>query len=355
MLTPKNSLLKIFCLFLCFLFTPIANADRFCVKVVLLGKIGSGKTTLHSLLKCADGSTFIDSHTLKPDECMYPKHTINISVQTKTVVDTDLNFDNNYYFNDDVRVHRFAPHQFRNGCIRLGDDEMKLDCFIYDTTAESKHESLVDEFCNNAHVIFLCVKAEDFTYRKNGKLYFKESEDFYKLLRKIPKIAPKSKVIIFLTQIENIEGASNELKNQIKNFVGNIKKQNEFKDYVHSSFNFDLDYSDKEALDAFQTSVNFHGGYINKYVKMFIMNFTCQPLSYYSSDDPRLVGLLNSLREKNPNYFPKTPKGFSSFIIKEEKKYVETYTNNDCTGSKSTRTRTKNEYKLKVLKNADEE
>lgn len=358
MLTPKNSLLKIFCLFLCFLFTPIANADRFCVKVVLLGKIGSGKTTLHSLLKCADEATFIDSDKLKPDECMYPKHTINISVQTKTVVDTSLNWDNKHeYLNH--HKQRFAPYQWRNGCIRLGNNGMELDCFIYDTTAESKHESLVDEFCNNAHAIFLCVKAEDFTDRKNGKLYFKESEDFYKLLRKIPKIAPKSKVIIFLTQIENIEGASNELKNQIKNFVGNIKKQNEFKDYVHSSFNFDLDYSDKEALDAFQSSVNFSeegtGSSINKYVEMFIMGCACEPLSYYSSDDPRLVGLLNSLRKKNPNYFPKTPKGFSSFIIKEEKKYVETYTNNDCTGSKSTRTRTKNEYKLKVLKNADEE
>ena len=72
--------------------------------------------------------------------------------------------------------------------------------------------------------------------------------------------------------------------------------------------------------------------------------------------NPKLTGLLASLISKHGfDYFPKTPKGFSATIEKEEKKYVETYTNNDCTGSKSTRTRTKNEYKLKVLKNADED
>lgn len=415
----KNSLLKIFCVFLCFLFTPITKAyDEYYAKVVLLGEIGSGKTTLHTLLGCADCKS--DYWSEKKEVNMFPKHTINISVQTETKNDyRDLNFDNKEdstnIFGDPVGYDRFNPYQSNISCsditffspqtieesnqnkqrinnlkIELENKESaeekekiqkeinslinrgsgswafcRIKYLLYDTTAEKIHEKFIDEFCNNAHAIFLCVNAEDFIDRQNGKLYFQESEDFYKLLRKIPKIAPKSKVIIFLTQLGNIKNASNELKGQIKNFIENIKNQDEFKDYVHSSFDFTLDYSEPDAQKAFKSSFSY-GSYRNKYTKMFISTdgtghlwlepkFKLQELEILKKE-PRLNGLLASLIvEHGIDYFPKTPKGFSSFITKEEKKYVETVDNNDCTGSKSTRTRKKNEYKLKVIKNVDEE
>lgn len=359
MLTFKNSLLKIFCLFLCFLFTPITKADhRRYAKVVLLGKIGSGKTTLHTILQSNSG--FVANQGSLED-ILHPVHTTNLSVQTRT---SFKEYGNGVTI-DDLGIGRYHPLQLQDLNIDLHFDDNdynrgQINCYFYDTSAEEFHENTVDEFCNNAHAIFLCVKAEDFIYRQNGKLYFQESEDFYKLLRKIPKIAPKSKVIIFLTQIENVEGASNGLKNQIKNFIENIKNQDGFKDYVHNSFNFQLDYSDPITQKIFQ----YHAGIFynmpsNKYIKEFIGTF----YPTYSTDtvdkfkcNPGLYGLLSSLISRHGfDYFPKTPKGFSATI--EEKKYVETETvdNNDCTGSKSTRTRTKNEYKLKVLKNADED
>lgn len=312
---------------------------------------------------------------------MFPKHTVNISVQTKTDYDESklLNYDKDPYAFDNFDPYSSSQRNYLlnfNIDIPNVKEEAQISYLVYDTTAEEIHEKFIDEFCNNAHAIFLCVNAEDFIDRQNGKLYFQESEDFYKLLRKIPKIAPKSKVIIFLTQLGNIKDASNELKDQVKNFIKNIKDKDEFKDYVHSSFDFTLDYSDPDAIDAFKKSHSYDCFVRNKYTKMFIANL------YHPTDDldininrynvynyfkkgikgidnpfePQLNGLLASLIvEHGIDYFPKTPKGFSSFIIKEEKKYVETVDNNDCTGSKSTRTRKKNEYKLKVIKNVDEE
>ena len=297
-------------------------------------------------------------------DILHPVHTTNLSVQTRT----SFKEHGNGVTIDDLGIGRYHPLQLLDVHIPLTFNDNnhnfgEINCYFYDTSAEQFHENAVDEFYNNAHAIFLCVKAEDFIDRKNGKLYFQESEDFYKLLRKIPKIAPKSKVIIFLTQIENVEGASNELKNQIKNFIENIKNQDEFKDYVHNSFNFQLDYSDPITQKIFQHH-NVNSIYVskdseNKYIKEFIGKFHTvytSDIAYKFKCNPGLYGLLSSIiSEYGLDYFPKTPKGFSATI--EEKKYVETETvdNNDCTGSKSTRTRTKNEYKLKVLKNADED
>lgn len=359
----KNSLLKVFCLFFCFLFTPITKADDIrCVKVVLLGKIGSGKTTLHTALLSESGF-FSHGKGYTLEDILHPVHTTDLSVQTNT------NSKNNGYDLGKYRdsgFGRFFPIQIHDTYIEFGlisnYKPVEVRCYIYDTSAEQVHENAVDVFCNNAHAIFLCVKAEDFTDRQNGKLYFKESQDFYKLLRKIPKIAPKSKVIIFLTQIENIEGASNELKGQIKNFIKCIKDKEEFKDYVYSSFNFQLDYSDPITQKIFQHEnryPQYNPNSEQKYIKEFISeryHYDHTKIDDGSLKNPKLEGLIVSLINKHGfDYFPKTPKGFSATIEKEEKKYVETYTNNDCTGSKSTRTRTKNEYKLKVLKNADED
>lgn len=276
LMSKKNSLLKVFCLFLCFLFTPITKATHY-AKVVLLGKIGAGKTTLHRILAPGEEFSAVDLligiksgdktfNTLSSNagfekgkiesliaslpfaygKDYFSIHTENISMEAKlknkkpyVKYDINENKEKNENYASFVRntfLDNLNNESRKNFVIDHGKYEHnrpgRFDYYIFDTSAESRHEKLIDEFCNNANAIILVVKAEDFTSPNSfsGKIVFKGSDDFYRLLRKIPKIAPKSKTIIVLTQIDKIQ--NNDLKNQIREFIKSIKTNNEFKDYV---------------------------------------------------------------------------------------------------------------------------
>lgn len=275
LMSKKNSLLKVFCLFLCFLFTPITKATHY-AKVVLLGKIGAGKTTLHRILAPGElqyfdyimylqsgdksfnkfndickqtkfnGESLIASLPFAYGKNYFSIHTENISMEAKLKNKKRLveagsgpeSKEQNENYASFVRNTFFdnLNNESRQNFVLSWESEHKgpsrFYYYIFDTSAESRHEKLIDEFCNNANAIILVVNAQDFTGPNlfSGKIVFKESDDFYRLLRKIPKIAPKSKTIIVLTQIDKIQ--NNDLKNQIRGFIKSIKTNNEFKDYV---------------------------------------------------------------------------------------------------------------------------
>lgn len=290
LMSKKNSLLKVFCLFLCFLFTPITKATHY-AKVVLLGKIGAGKTTLHRILtpgefqafdyimylesgdksfnkfndlfeksgiKKGDSESLITSLPFAYGKDYFSTHTENISMEAKlknkkpyVKYDINENKEKNENYASFVR-NTFLDNlnnESRQNYVLSWKSEHKgpsrFYYYIFDTSAESRHEKLIDEFCNNANAIILVVNAQDFTAPNlfSGKITFKESYDFYKLLRKIPKIAPKSKTIIVLTQIDNIK--NNDLENQIREFIKSIKTNNEFKDYVFDTHEVMINENDE--------------------------------------------------------------------------------------------------------------
>lgn len=167
MLNLRSKLLKI--IFVAFLFTSfnvkstfgmeaapgISNDVRY-AKVVFLGYRGAGKTTLYNLLtqKLVDVNNYL--------------HTVQLDYEILSL----------YVNGKQVKV------------------------YLNDTSAEPKHEEVMNEFCKNAHIIFLVFDAKDLTIRKsNGDLPSDPQMHFENLIGKLNKISPKCRVIIVPTKM----------------------------------------------------------------------------------------------------------------------------------------------------------
>ena len=96
----------------------------------------------------------------------------------------------------------------------LGMDVKGTEVGVYlnDTSAEPRHQECIEQFCKNAHLIFIVFNALDLakasdeeSREKLGKnmkigVFSNCKEYFEKLLCNIPRIAPESKVILVVTR-----------------------------------------------------------------------------------------------------------------------------------------------------------
>ena len=130
--------------------------DRF-AKVVFLGYFCSGKTTLYNLLT-QNSVGMSTAHTTQID---YSK--IEIKVKDKSVC-----------------------------------------AYLFDTPGEPTQKVSVEEFCKNAHIIFVVVNAKNLMEGMNGVWPNKSQNYFENLLCSIPDLSPNCRIIVVLTQKYNI-------------------------------------------------------------------------------------------------------------------------------------------------------
>lgn len=95
----------------------------------------------------------------------------------------------------------------------LGMDVKRTEVGVYlnDTSAEPRHQECIEQFCKNAHLIFILLDASDLAQaldeeskeeseEKHENYWLSNHKDYFeKLLCNIPRIAPKSKVILVVT------------------------------------------------------------------------------------------------------------------------------------------------------------
>lgn len=164
MLNVKNNFLKIMFAIFVYVFwglNPAFGMEYSKVggyaKVVFLGNFRAGKTVLYNLL----------SH--KTNSLQDTQHTRQISV-------TDMEYDIN---------------------------GKKVQVYLGDTSAEPGHKKVMDEFCKNAHIIFVIVNAKELV-ESNGLNVTTTQKYFERLLCDLPDIAPNCRVIVVLTQKDKI-------------------------------------------------------------------------------------------------------------------------------------------------------
>ena len=153
----KTKLIAILFIFFNFFISTASFAyDRF-AKVVFLGYFCSGKTTLYNLLT-QNSVGMSTAHTTQID---YSK--IEIKVKDKSVC-----------------------------------------AYLFDTPGEPTQKASVEEFCKNAHIIFVVVNAKNLIESMNGVWPNKSQNYFENLLCSIPGLSPNCGIIVVLTQKENI-------------------------------------------------------------------------------------------------------------------------------------------------------
>lgn len=160
----KTKLIAILFIFFNFFISTASFAyDRF-AKVVFLGYFGSGKTTLYNLLT---------------------NKRVGMNTDHTAQIDTSL----------------------------LGMDVKGTEVGVYlnDTSAAPRHQECIEQFCKNAHLIFILLDASDLAQaldeeskeeseEKHENYRLSNHKDYFeKLLCNIPRIAPKSKVILVAT------------------------------------------------------------------------------------------------------------------------------------------------------------
>jgi len=215
----KNKLFKIlFCIFALMLwcFSPVFSMEKLnskfdhYAKVVFIGYIGSGKTTTFELL----------TNTLK---------TLGKKNHTK---------------------------QISKICVGCKLSNKNVGLLFFDSSAEPKHNKVMDEFCKNANVIIAIVNAQDLV---GNELKISNSQcEFEKLLSRVRKNAPNCRVIVVLTKKELIDEKYTDLppafvQNRISNYVQAIdmtldKKQNKTTEFqnIDSKYELTLNEIDSE-------------------------------------------------------------------------------------------------------------
>lgn len=224
MLNYKNKFLKIvFTLLFAFFSSQSALAmesappvdKKYYAKVVFLGYIGAGKTVLYELLTG-------QLQTLK-----FKEHSTNINASE---VEYDV-------------------------------DGKKVRVFFFDTSAEPRHKEVMDSFCHNADIIFAVVNAKDLINESNNKTYRPAGQRYFeKLLGRLHRIAPKSRVILVLTQKKCIKNSEHDdsafLQNVAEDYLNTIDKAFE------KNNNNDSD-SDSDSDDEKYNSAHKNGKYVN--------------------------------------------------------------------------------------------
>lgn len=153
----KTKLIAILFIFFNFLISTASFAyDRF-AKVVFLGHFCSGKTTLYNLLT-QNSIGMNTNHTTQID---YSK--VEFKVKDKSVC-----------------------------------------AYLFDTPGEPTQKVSVEEFCKNAHIIFVVVNAKNLMEGMNGVWPNKSQNYFENLLCSIPGLSPNCRIIVVLTQKYNI-------------------------------------------------------------------------------------------------------------------------------------------------------
>lgn len=192
MLNLRSKLLKIIFITFSFIFfginsafgmdsaPPIQNDQRY-AKVVFLGYFGAGKTVLYNLL------------TKRPADFNKYDHTLQINT---SILGLEVN-------------------------------GKKVDVYFNDTSAEPRHKDVMDEFCKNSHIVFLLVDAEKLVKDK-GKRTSASQVDFEELIARLNKIAPKCRVIVVPTKLENITidncPRAFFAKDEVEHYIGLIER-----------------------------------------------------------------------------------------------------------------------------------
>ena len=76
--------------------------------------------------------------------------------------------------------------------------------YLFDTPGEPTQKVSVEEFCKNAHIIFVVVNAKNLMEGMNGVWPNKSQNYFENLLCSIPGLSPNCRIIVVLTQKYNI-------------------------------------------------------------------------------------------------------------------------------------------------------
>ena len=166
---------------------PAIPTDDRCAKVVILGYLGSGKTVFYNLL------------TDKLKTVKYTDHTKNTDV-------TNMEYD-------------------------IGG--RKIQVYFCDTSAEPRHKDVMDRFCDNANIVIAIVNAFDLVNKSGNPLWVPAGQmHFEELMGRLPKIAPKCRVIVVLTQKGCLGDDDNAKKlddawvweDRIDSYIGSLDK-----------------------------------------------------------------------------------------------------------------------------------
>lgn len=149
-------------------------------KVVIIGEIGSGKTTTWE-------------HIAHP-------------------------------YSGDYFAHHNHTDQIDKCCSGYKIENKNIGLLCFDTSAEKKHEFIIYEFCHNANVVIVTVSAKDLV---KPLFVTNEVNRFEELLIRLIQNSPNCRIIINLTQTYNM---SDYLDNpgffvisKISNYIKNIK------------------------------------------------------------------------------------------------------------------------------------
>lgn len=192
-------------------------------KVLILGEIGSGKTTLRNIIK---------------QNFKQPVHTRDLSYESvKVYYDNKGNFtfDQNEANNNDDYKHTVVLN-------------------ICDTSAEERHLKVVNEFAlKGTHIALILADARNFFDPMTNK--FKEYDPFDREIKKLKDIS-NCRIILILTHINDIP---EKYREHIKNMSENLL--NGFKDHVYNDQKID---EVKTLTIREQDDKNLKIGYINQ-------------------------------------------------------------------------------------------
>lgn len=247
------------------------NYDGY-AKVVFLGNFRAGKTVLYNLL------------------CHFPKK-LDDTKHTKQISFTNMKYD---------------------------IDGRKIAVYFSDTSAEPCHKQVMDEFCHNAHIIFVVVNAKDLIEGMNGVGVTSSQKYFENLLCSIPDLSPNCRIIVVLTQKDNIN----------KNLVTNaffVKKR--ISQYIK-----DLDelFSDSGIL-------------VDSKYELTLKDTTGEEAINHRKTLEDLI--IDSLKKYGIDKLPKTADGFKAEVVEKSEEIVD---KTHCIGKDETHT--EYSYSLKVLK-----
>ena len=141
---------------------------------------------------------------------------------------------------------------------------LEVGVYLNDTSAEPRHQECIEQFCKNAHLIFIVVNAlrlsDEASETKHENYRLSNHKDYFeKLLCNIPRIAPASEVVIILTKRDLIAGrnflAAPFIKFRIDQYIENWKSKFSDKFIVAT---YDLTLKDTTGEEAIKHKNNLY-------------------------------------------------------------------------------------------------